>query len=133
MKTLLTTILILFTMILIGQNSKYLGSRIPLKDSTGNTITIPEFDESYWEVPDIPRSRGVVRDTEEFILDLLIEYETDCFNDSAVSYYYTLCDMGCWDVPCNKGDTLWHGGLCPEHWHHEEPTFKGFIKWLKLK
>lgn len=65
--------------------------------------------------------------------ELLLQYEKDCYNDSTVSYYYTMCDNGCWDVPCNKGDKDFTGWECPAHWKHKIPTFEGFIKYIKLK
>ena len=147
MKTLTTIILILFTIGLNAQTEKlYIDNTntttplIPCHDSTlwpndtsDHHLAIG-IDESYLEEPYIPRSNGVFNDTKEVVLSLLIKYETDCYNDSTVSYYYTLCDWDCWDVPCNKGDTLWHGGLCPEHWHHKKMgDLSDFIKWLKLK
>ena len=71
---------------------------------------------------------------DEWLIKRLTQYETDCFNDSTAHYYYSVSDMfESWEVQCNKGDTTIFGGICPEHWHHEEPTFKGFIKWLKQK
>ena len=146
MKTLTTIILILFTIGLNAQTEKlYIDNtntttpltpcHIAIGMGFGEDTTYAElWDYQSLILPDL--SPKAIMDNEmfcAFTLQMLEQYETDCYNDSTVHYYYTLCDMGCWDVPCNKGDTLWHGGLCPEHWHHEEPTFKGFIKWLKLK
>ena len=62
----------------------------------------------------------------------MIEYEKQCYNDSTARYYYLVCDNGCYEVPCNKGDKSFFGE-CPIHWEHKKPTFEGFIIWIKKK
>ena len=140
MKTLLTTILILFTINLIGQNDTI---HLKFKDdsvisarnfeylkigATTMTVVDPYYKDLIISDPKPVKQYTVITD------QLLFEYETDCFNDSTAHYYYSVSDMfESWEVQCNKGDTTIFGGICPEHWHHEEPTFKGFIKWLKQK
>ena len=63
----------------------------------------------------------------------IMEYKTKCYNDSTAHYYYIMCDMGCWDVPCDKGSKDWTGRDCPVHWKHVTPTFEGFVAWLQKK
>lgn len=68
------------------------------------------------------------------ILHLWDHYKTDCYNDSTVSYYYTLCDWDCWDVPCNKGETILMDQKCPEHWEHKSPNnLSRFMNWIEKK
>ena len=61
------------------------------------------------------------------------DYSKECYNDSTFKYYYTVCDIDCWDVPCNKGEKSWMGQTCPEHIIHRKPTFEGFIAYLRKK
>lgn len=63
----------------------------------------------------------------------IMEYKNKCYNDSTVHYYYIMCDMGCRDIPCDKGSKNWTGIECPCHWEHVTPTFEGFIAWLQKK
>jgi hypothetical protein len=63
-------------------------------------------------------------------IDMLKEYKKYCFNDSVAVYYYTVCDNGCVDILCNKGEKNLLGMECPEHWIHREETFSDFIKWV---
>jgi len=65
------------------------------------------------------------------LLELWDEYKVYCYNDSTAEYFWTYCDLGCWDVPCIKGDTNWLGDKCPEHWKHRQPEFTDFMQWLK--
>lgn len=81
------------------------------------------------------------------LYDDLFDYENECFNDSTALYYYTVCDWGCVNIPCDPNAkkelieiyhedgtiTLEELMPCIKHWHHKEPTFIGFINWLKSK
>jgi len=126
MKTLLTTILILFSVIVNGQHHENDTSFIidkagvyVLRGSTtnGGTMTIHA-------IPPKPTFN-------DKLIDLLVEYETDCFNDSV----YRMVDV--WHYSHSEG-TEFSGGrfnvgyqTMELKWVHREPTFKGFIKWLK--
>ena len=71
----------------------------------------------------------------------VMDYATKCYNDSTVEYFYKMCDgPDCWKVPCEKGEciSIWesmpeYDAYCPAHWYHKEPTFSGFIEYLKKK
>jgi len=64
-----------------------------------------------------------------------MEYEEVCYNDSIVSYFYTLSDMGkSWNVPCdpkvNKNAII---PYCSAHWKHKTPTFEGFLLFISKR
>jgi len=92
------------------------------------SVTSVNFEE--------PKIRGQDIEFVHTILFLYSEYETECYNDSTASYYYTVCDgSDCWDVPCKKGSSIWFNDSqkCPEHWTHRGPTLTGFIEFLRKK
>ena len=123
MKTLLTTILILIS---FGLNAQ--DYQVSVGGVTYNRRTIMHFEgDSIWsETIDL----GVELNRDEWLMKLLTDYETYCYNDSI----YIQVDEWVKEEHGGKGGmpkfttgyqvTKWI-------WWHEEPTFKGFIKWLK--
>ena len=95
---------------------------------TIKTVTVGEID--------YPNKVGIYQ---TMVLATIVqqwkEYQVECYADSTASYYYTLCDWDCWKVPCKKGEIigLLNDNICPEHWTHREPTFTGFIEFLKRR
>jgi len=69
----------------------------------------------------IPDSDPVIR------LSDLIEYETECYNDSSFVQGYV--EYVCHDPGC----VVYHGAEWLQYWIHREPTFSGFIQWFKNK
>ena len=55
------------------------------------------------------------------------QYKSECYADSTARYHYTICDVGCWEVPCDPEEDK----DCPKNWEHREPTFIDFMNWLK--
>ena len=168
MKTLLTTILILFSVIVIAQDTtifinKYgdtctnisYGASLIFKNTTGTSslaigqtsvggfysgcdtsIFIGDGGGVDWSdsankliIPNLrPISIGKSMNEyyDEWLIKRLTQYETDCYNDSTL-----------WDSPVYFG----YGESSPyifykidnEWYRRTNPTFKGFIKWLKQK
>lgn len=57
----------------------------------------------------------------------LTEYQTECYNDSTLVQAYIPYD-------CNIiGCMVMHESKYVEYWIHKEPTFEGFINWLKSR
>lgn len=63
----------------------------------------------------------------------LFDYAKKCYNDSAVRYYCVVCDVGCVEIPCEKGKKDYFGRTCPAHWSHRKPTLEGFIEFVHKK
>ena len=69
------------------------------------------------------------------IINLWDQYKKDCYNDSTVSYYYTLCDGGdCRNTPCEKGGVDFFANNCPAHWSHKSPNvLSEWMTWIEKK
>lgn len=60
------------------------------------------------------------------------DYSKKCYNDSSIEYYYTVCDNGCMDYPCNpEYNSAFQP--CNKRTIHRKPTFEGFIAYLRKK
>jgi len=65
----------------------------------------------------------------------LIEYETECFNDSTLVEVHHVEELNITDwFSIGGGACMWP--RCPEShyrnvWIHRQPTFDGFISWIK--
>jgi len=139
MKTLTTIILILISLNIFSQDAtifinKYgdtctnisYGASLIFKNTTGtSSLAIGQTSVGgFYSGTESVKQYTVITD------QLLFEYETDCYNDSI----YIQVDEWVKEEHGGKGGmpkfttgyqvTKWI-------WWHEEPTFKGFIKWLK--
>lgn len=87
---------------------------IPTSPSYGDIEHLPEL--TYHDDPIIRMSD-------------LIEYETECYNDSTKVWEHTFEPTSIMDCAYD------YGCIYPHHYgwvmHHHEPTFTGFIQWLK--
>ena len=165
MKTLLTTILILLSVMMNAQDvtifiNKYgdtctnisYGASLIFKNTTGTSslaigqtsvggfysgcdtsIFIGDGGGVDWSdsankliIPNLrPISIGKSMNEyyDEWLIKRLTQYETECFNDSTYM------------KPLKPG--IYYSDEIPDNykpgWTHKEPTFKGFIKWLKQK
>lgn len=92
------------------------------------TCSIAQFEKT-------PKQYKIFAESQtQITIQLLFQYEKECFNDSTVSYYFRLCDdADCWNLPCEKGSFDEFGNQCPEHWKHKEPTFADFLLWLRKR
>lgn len=59
----------------------------------------------------------------------LIQYADECYNDSTKYCSYLVCDNGCIEIPCDYEHPAYE--YCKKKYIHREPTFSGFIQWLK--
>lgn len=89
---------------------------------------IPEY-QSDWLIPYDP----IIRMSD------LLQYQTECYNDSMQVTRHINTSMSCMYMLTGDEDTDRHA-KCLQEWHkdiqvwiHREPTFTGFIEWLKRK
>ena len=135
MKAITLLLLLLFSSLLYGQEISNSGSRFTdfetsyvFSDGWEAKVTVGEV--TYQNKVGIYQTMVLAT-----IVQQWKEYQTECYADSTVSYYYTLCDWDCWKVPCKKGEIigLLNDNICPEHWTHREPTPIGFMEYLTKK
>jgi len=94
-------------------------------------LVIIEYNDNEILTVNHDKTKVICGGAELITINLLLEYEKECYNDSSVAYYWTFCDMECWEVSCIKGDTNWFGQKCPEYWIHKTPIFSDFLKWIR--
>jgi len=66
------------------------------------------------------------------------KYETECFNDSTKQCfnYFTYLNLIYYKTPCSKGDIDLRSGVfieTGEEWVHVQPSFIGFMQWMKKR
>lgn len=106
--------------------------------TTGNSSTPLGHSEPFPNTsgtPDTYFGMALIQPMSQLSLEeKLLQYAEECYNDSMRYCYYTLCDMECWDVPCECGKNIPPFDMpCNEKYIHRKPTFEGFIEWLRKK
>ena len=130
MRKLLTLILIITTMGVMGQEAKFrsrndMNTGIHIyKDSTGQ-MQRELIVDGYPVISNTKNYNSACKTTpmEDQLLEILTQYQTECYNDSTLFEGYV-----------NK---ITASGIVWQEWEvfytHREPTFTGFIEWLKQK
>lgn len=72
---------------------------------------------------DVKAQQDTIRETELITLELLLEYSTECYNDSSIITTH--------ECPENRiGCVVYHTGYRKIH---RTPTLNGFIEWILKK
>ena len=117
MKTLLTLILIITTIGMMGQEWETDSTEIKLP-----VITLKCYNSASKTTP-----------IEDGLFKLLTKYQTECYNDSTEVTY----DWFEFDGKRYSWTPTIDPGINPNYigtwaiWEHRQPTFTGFIQWLK--
>ena len=103
------------------------------------TGTIKEVNTSPLRVGTVVLAdSGAVRNATfaEELLFLLQDYETECYNDSTYVEYWQYHESPSYTDSITGASFVYTVHYSPttiKEWQHKEPTFKGFIEWLKNK
>lgn len=142
MKTLTTIILLLIA--IMGYSQIGANGKIVVGDNISDScvafghraMTVKEYlQENFNDNGVLPFRDDIVKcepTFEERLLKLLQEYETDCYNDSTLRNVYIDPNYTQYDKN-GFGYRTTMGGYYEKQWTRKEPTFKGFINWLKDK
>ena len=73
-----------------------------------------------------------VHDAELVTINLLLEYDKECYDDSTYVEYYQH------HSPLTNNDgtgtlAIYITPTLVKVWHHKKPTFEGFLEWLKSR
>lgn len=141
MKTTITAILFLISMVGVGQ--KPIDHKIILNDD-GDTVGVYLTEDKILVKPNyIPKINSTISARSDYgdiptrairaIVDHWKQYKQECFNDSTVRYYWTFSDMGVtWTEPCDPN--IENNFMpCQRHTSHKQPTFEGFMDWLERR
>lgn len=139
MKKLITLILIIAMLPMFGQTYAY---TITL---TGDTIhhlvnSIIRIEDNIWGggVTVVTVDKATINGSEVITINDLIEYEKYCFNDSVVEYEYKIVYWNGVNFDTIYSKTIKNYPECyiyqiPKTYSHKDPTFIGFVQWLKTK
>ena len=128
MKTIIFTILILFSLGVSGQNDTVLsiinGDTVFAIYSKPFSTPDKVFIGAEWDITPISPM-------EDELLWLLDQYSTECYNDSVYETCYEFIKDHDYGTEFSGGTiTMGYMGSI-DRWVHKEPTFIGFIEWLK--
>ena len=115
MRILIMSIFILLAGLIKAQDSNQLNDTAQTQDS-GQYVN-PTFN---------PKRGALVQNK---VIELMIEYEQECYNDSTQVEVYI--DPNYNEKGVHSGTLLM--GSYKKQWIHKTPTLKGFITWLKDK